>query len=273
MAWTDLLAPQVHLCWTGTWRTGVLEAARWNTDHLLVIVSKGRCRIDIAGDEHELADDRFVIIPPGTRHLSYAVEGPCTRLCLHFDWAWSGDPPEDTLWSFDAKAQPPVRTAPAWLPGGILAGQAAPPAVAAAQRLVARWRAGERTAARGNALELLLALFAPADPPAQSDRVADLAWQVKDRLDEGGLDDRSLRTELRQLGHSYEHLCRCFVRTFGMPPLRYLQLAKIERAKRLLVAGGATVAEVANTLGYRDASHFSRVFRTATGATPSRWKP
>jgi AraC family transcriptional regulator of arabinose operon/AraC family transcriptional regulator len=81
----------------------------------------------------------------------------------------------------------------------------------------------------------------------------------------------SLRTELRRLGHSYEHLCRAFTRTYGIPPLRYVLLARIERAKVLLQEPGAGVASVAHELGYGDAMHFARLFRAHTGRGPASW--
>ena len=273
MPWTDLIAPHLHLCWSGTWRVGTVEAPRLITDHLLVIVPRGRCLIEIGDATHDLSDGGFVVIPPHVRHVSRIVGGPCTRCCVHFDWAWNGEPPRGSLWTFDlAKAASlPLRPPPPWLPPGILSGRASPAAVSLFQRLIVRWRAGERSAPRGLALELLLALFTEPETRSAPDRATDLAWQVKERLDAGGLDDVSLRAELRRIGHSYEYLCRCFVRTFRIPPLRYLQLAKVERAKGLLAAGGATVGEVAAQLGYRDTNHFSRIFRAVTGTTPGRW--
>ncbi|MCK6491655.1 MAG: helix-turn-helix domain-containing protein, partial [Planctomycetes bacterium] len=113
---------------------------------------------------------------------------------------------------------------------------------------------------------------APAAPAPAGDRVLELALAVKARLDRGGHDELSLRSELRRLGHSYEHLCRCFTRSFGIPPLRYLQLARVERAKALLAEPGATVVAVAAALGCRDLKHFTRVFRACTGTTPGRWR-
>jgi AraC-like DNA-binding protein len=47
------------------------------------------------------------------------------------------------------------------------------------------------------------------------------------------------------------------------------QRVRVERACELLAAPGATVAQVALSLGFSDARNFSRAFRRVTGASPS----
>lgn len=274
MAWTDRINPQPHVCWSGTWLRGTVEPPRILADHELVVVARGHCRMVVGTRTHELRDGSFLIVPPGLGHHSEILSGPCTRHCLHFDWDWCAPPPSGLPYAFcnGRIATPPPRLAPAWVPAHPLSGSASPAAIALAQRLVARWSAGERGGARGTALELLLALLAQPEAEPAVDRATALAQRVKARLDRGGLDELSLRGELRRLGHSYEHLCRCFRHRYGMAPLRYLQLAKIERAKAMLGDGDATVQAVAHALGYRDVGNFTRIFRTLTGATPGRWR-
>ena len=59
---------------------------------------------------------------------------------------------------------------------------------------------------------------------------------------------------------------------YGVAPLRYLQLVKIERAKTLLGEGSSTVHTVAQVLGYRDVGNFTHIFRELAGETPGRWR-
>jgi AraC-like DNA-binding protein len=49
------------------------------------------------------------------------------------------------------------------------------------------------------------------------------------------------------------------------------QLVRFEVAQRLLRAG-RSVSEIAETLGYSDATTFIRAFKQATGVTPARWR-
>jgi AraC-like DNA-binding protein len=55
-------------------------------------------------------------------------------------------------------------------------------------------------------------------------------------------------------------------------PLGYLAELRMEAAKRMLVRGDESVAEIASTLGYASEDGFSRAFRRHTGSAPSRWR-
>jgi AraC family transcriptional regulator len=59
-----------------------------------------------------------------------------------------------------------------------------------------------------------------------------------------------------------------FRRAVGVSPHQYILQQRVGEARRLLTAGGMTLAEVATHLGFSDQSHFSRAFRKVTGTTP-----
>lgn len=271
--WTDRINPQVHMVWSGAWIAQVVEPPRLLIDHELVLVAKGRCVVDIAGRAYELGTGGFIIVPPATIHHTRVLTGGCTRHCLHFDWEWTVHPPAGPLFSFVSGRIPSEssRPAPSWVPSSVISGTARPTALTAGQRLSVHWRSGEHSGIRALALELLLALLVAPVPAVPPDRTTALARLVKDRLDRGNLDEVSIRKELRYLGQSYEHLCRAFTRTYGIPPLKYVLLGRVERAKVLLQEPGASVAGVAKALGYLDSGHFSRVFRSLTGCNPGKW--
>lgn len=69
-------------------------------------------------------------------------------------------------------------------------------------------------------------------------------------------------TSFRRLFHQYA----------GISPLEYRNKLKITRAIDLLRTGMFTVNQVAEELGFSDASYFSRAFRKATGVTPKDYK-
>jgi AraC-like DNA-binding protein len=137
-----------------------------------------------------------------------------------------------------------------------------------------RWntrRIDERLACRGTMLELLVRLLGNAEA-LQAPATHDLAHAVKDRLDRNLADPRALPELLADLDRSYEHCCRVFTATYGVPPLRYLTTARIEQAKHLLRQPKAEVAAVARSVGYADAAYFSRVFRDQAGISPRRFR-
>ncbi len=74
-------------------------------------------------------------------------------------------------------------------------------------------------------------------------------------------------------GVSPRHANRIFSKRFGMPLGRHITQLRMKAAKAELEAGGRQVKEVAGALGYRDVSHFIRLYKKAFGHTPKeRWK-
>lgn len=73
-------------------------------------------------------------------------------------------------------------------------------------------------------------------------------------------------------GVSRSHLCRIFKRVTGLSLKRFLTRRRLQAAKALLREPGVTIHQVASRVGYRDASHFDRVFRQWEGQTPSGYR-
>jgi AraC family transcriptional regulator len=64
-------------------------------------------------------------------------------------------------------------------------------------------------------------------------------------------------------------LCKA---TTGMPPSRYIEETKLDRAKTLLATSKLTMKQIAYEAGYSTASHFSTRFGQFTGLTPSAFR-
>ena len=67
----------------------------------------------------------------------------------------------------------------------------------------------------------------------------------------------------------FAHLFRGLV---GLSPLRYLQRLRLDRARQLLESTSDPIAEVMRSVGYADASHFSKDFRRHFGAGPREYR-
>ncbi len=67
-------------------------------------------------------------------------------------------------------------------------------------------------------------------------------------------------------------LLRHFQQVVGMTPLDYLQDLRVKRAKMLLQVTLHTVHTIAQSCGYSDATLFRRIFRSATGMTPTEFR-
>src|SRR5262249_34098149 len=68
------------------------------------------------------------------------------------------------------------------------------------------------------------------------------------------------------------HFARLFRQSPGTPPHRFVRDRRIAQARRLLANGDLSIGEIARTVGFRTASHFSTVFRRASGATPTAYR-
>jgi AraC-like DNA-binding protein len=79
-------------------------------------------------------------------------------------------------------------------------------------------------------------------------------------------------TELESIsGLTRYDLCRQFRTMLGTSPHRYLLMRRLEFA-RDCIHRGQPLAEVACDAGFADQAHFTRVFRSAFGLTPRRYR-
>jgi transcriptional regulator GlxA family with amidase domain len=65
---------------------------------------------------------------------------------------------------------------------------------------------------------------------------------------------------------------RRFSRATGLTPLEYVHTLRLEEAKHLLERADTPVEEIAQEVGYEDASFFSRLFRRNVGITPAQYR-
>ncbi|WP_371168955.1 GlxA family transcriptional regulator [Aliiroseovarius sp. 2305UL8-7] len=72
----------------------------------------------------------------------------------------------------------------------------------------------------------------------------------------------------RRVGCRQRDLELRFDRHFGASPRQVYKRLRLNAAKRMLEAGGLSIAEVALRAGYADASAFARAFRSEFGVTP-----
>jgi AraC-like DNA-binding protein/quercetin dioxygenase-like cupin family protein len=106
--------------------------------------------------------------------------------------------------------------------------------------------------------------FAPAAPlPARVQALCE-ALQSDDGA---GADMAALA---QRSGLSREHLHRLFRKTIGLTPQEYARLARMARAKRLLLQGAA-LSDAAHDCGFADQAHFSRWFKRYFGVTPAAY--
>jgi AraC-like DNA-binding protein len=120
-------------------------------------------------------------------------------------------------------------------------------------------------------LEQLLRDYAEAGAPAADDVRRAEVRAVCDYLAGHCGEPVSLDTLVGFAGLSKYHLLRAFTKETGITPYSYLETLRIDRAKALLKQG-ISVAEVAQTAGFSDQSHFTNAFKRFIGLTPGQFR-
>jgi AraC-like DNA-binding protein len=109
-----------------------------------------------------------------------------------------------------------------------------------------------------------------ATDPAVVRRDRALAHRLRDLLDARVVEGLSLPEAAVWLGAHPTHLVRAFGAEFGIPPHRYLTGRRLDRSRRLLLAG-ERAADVAAAVGFHDQAHLTRHFRRLLGVTPAAY--
>jgi len=112
-------------------------------------------------------------------------------------------------------------------------------------------------------------LWAEHAVPRKNDRAVSLAYRIKELLDADDAHLQPIQKLLPALGFSYAHLCRIFRRKFGISPVRYRNVVRLERAKELLRDPKLTITEAAYAAGFQDPAYFTRKFHECYGVPPS----
>ncbi|WP_313760249.1 AraC family transcriptional regulator [Rhizobium sp.] len=99
-------------------------------------------------------------------------------------------------------------------------------------------------------------------------QVARVKRYVEDNMSRTGASDEL--AELARLSTSY--FSTAFKASFGLSPHSYVIAQRVERAKQLMLSTDAPLCEIALDCGLADQAHLSRIFRRATGTTPSAWR-
>lgn len=72
-------------------------------------------------------------------------------------------------------------------------------------------------------------------------------------------------------GISTVYFRKTFEAVCGMPPIRFLHKLRIRRAKDILESDYDSISQVAESVGYSSVYHFSKMFRTYTGISPTEY--
>ena len=96
--------------------------------------------------------------------------------------------------------------------------------------------------------------------------------KVQEWLDQNYQADVVISALAERFRLSVRSLNRRFKLATNASPLQYLQGLRIEHAKELLKQSNLAVSEVADLVGYQDASYFTSLFKKVTAVTPIEYR-
>jgi AraC-like DNA-binding protein len=218
----------------------------------LLLVESGRCRVEIEGcPDAEAGPGSLFLVPPRRAHVHHN-RGPVATAYAVF--------------------RLPPRLLPERLRQVRLA--AGDPLPGRLGQVIDLHRGLERPDPRetGGLLLAILARLDHLDPPARpAQRPRALVLAERHLL--ASLAGPVAMAELAEVaGVSTGHLRALFRGHHGCPPARWHRQRRIELAQRLLRDSRLSAAEVAVACGWTDANLFGRIFRSACGMAPGRWR-
>ena len=96
--------------------------------------------------------------------------------------------------------------------------------------------------------------------------------RAMDRILEDPGAEHSVESLADEAGMSRSTFAERFAVSFGRPPMALVHHVRMQRAAHLLKQGALSINEVADRVGFSSRSHFSRAFKTHTGAAPAAYR-
>lgn len=219
----------------------------------VLLVDTGTVRYGLDRHEHGALGDRVTLLPPGVPHDGRSVEADGFRKrVVYLEPGLIGADRVGAAVDHPGWVEPALRRE-----------------VSALHDVLAHpgdaFEAEVRVALVADALRQRLT---GATAVVRRDRT--VAHRLRELLDARVADGLSLPEAAAALGATPTHLVRAFGAEFGIPPHRYLTGRRLDRARRLLLAG-ERAADVAVAVGFHDQAHLTRHFRRLLGVPPAAY--
>ena len=277
-----MLQPYVRHCGDAP-RPAWHMAERRLLDHLVVGIASGRGRFRIGTETHQVVAGDVLWIPPDTVHEMEGFAPGMTCPYLHGDLFYR---PGTSHWDFtipggmtDLSSVAPLMHPPLAhrdldrLPG-LHRGPSARLAVELLRevcREAARGLPYANLHLSGLFTQLIAELLRGRSSATISDAHLPLLEDAAARLRRLG--ERARISDLADAaGLSPSRFRELFARHFGASPRGYGRIARIRRAKELLVGSPLSIGEVARRTGFADVHAFSKAFRSVAGLPPSAYR-
>lgn len=230
--------------------------------YVMSYIQEGRALLRAAGNDYQLERRSVILVPPGTVHDHIKLgDAPTVFMWWHFDYKLY-----ETLDVLKLLGLPLVfdlQEANAF------------------EAAFARYNEVMRSAVtlenailkKSSALEIMARLLGAAEEARRSEQLLQIPECFQEMLEiilSLGQPVLSLDLFAKRFNMHPTYLCNRFSSYYGIAPIALHRKVLLKRAQDMLAVRGMTVAEVAEALGFKSASVFSRFFTSKLGFPPSK---
>lgn len=236
----------------------------------ILIIRAGRAFVQMEGEAAELplSEGDVVLIPPLAPHCySKNTDAPFSHDCVCFDLSLLSDRALSEGLESGALALPPV------LRTGDPIADALFLHVSEAVQACRQGGEGWELATVGHLSLAFSALKRGGLVHERGEAVRDdFRARVGEILENEYGEALSSAAVADRLYMSHAYFCRRFRAAFGLRFMEYLAMYRVEKSKPLLSRSERPVSEIALAVGFKSFSHFTKIFRTHVGESPSAYR-
>jgi AraC-like DNA-binding protein len=107
---------------------------------------------------------------------------------------------------------------------------------------------------------------------AQTTHEPDVVRNAKAFIHDHLAENLSLEAVANAVNVSLFHFCKLFKKATGLTFTDFVNHARVEKARRMLMRPSCRITEVAYDVGFQSLSHFNRSFRRITSESPTEFR-
>lgn len=106
----------------------------------------------------------------------------------------------------------------------------------------------------------------------RKEKPTNIANKIAEFIGNENLSKISLEKICKEFHFSKNHIINIFKKEFGVTPIKYINDLRLKRAKYLLEVTSDTLESISLKSGFKDYSHFYKLFCQENGLSPSIWR-
>ena len=234
------------------------ETQEGHSDYDLWTVFGGEATLTVGGKQMEVKEGSSILLPPNTsiRGFHHNPEKPLSVINVHFDFMQSGE----IAYPFELESR--------FIVNAVFFREVL------CKIILHHYQEQNDEALAYLSVALIEFNQSPQiDKPnyANGEHVS-LIQNICRKINEDIASYASLSSIALSYGYSTTYLGKLFHSVTGVSFSNYIKSARINQAKTLLRTTDLSVAEIAERLGYYDACHFVKNFKSAVGCQPAAYK-